>query len=441
MSMSNIASPRRTEPAPALPAVDAKGVATLLATFILTALLITFRPFSTATEAGASGDPVNQIGYGLLGAIALGGLLMLTDRRVLAAMISPWWLLLLALAAISVLTAADSEAALRSFSFTLVAILCVLGFLGLQRDLGTFSVALTFAATLVLALSYAGIVLMPETAIHGASGPEPEHAGLWRGVFSHKNIAGPVVACTGFVGLFWMRRGRPWLGAIILAASIVFVWNTGSKTAAGLIPITVLAVLLPRLMGLERATPYLVASALAIGFVATVGLALIGPVGRMAAELAPDLTYTGRLTIWEFAIDMIEQRPWFGYGHESFWGSAAVTRTDVHFDMAWDVRGTVHAHNGYLDIALNMGVPALVVAIIVFAVLPLRDYARTTRARANVLLADMFLMMLVYTLLNGLLESFFFRRADPVWIVFLLAVLGLRFTARLSVPWSTGRPD
>ena len=106
----------------------------------------------------------------------------------------------------------------------------------------------------------------------------------------------------------------------------------------------------------------------------------------------------------------------------------------MHFDMAWDVRNIVHAHNGYLDIALTMGLPALVVALIVFVLLPLRDYGRTPLLKTNVLLADLFMMMLTYTLLNALLESFFFRRADPVWMVFVLAVLGLRLVSRVEVP-------
>jgi O-antigen ligase len=439
MSMNSIASPRRIEPSARLDATGAALLSTLVATVILTALLLTFRPFTPAAQGGTGGDPINQIGYSLLGAVALAGLFMLTDRRALAAMVSPWWLLLLAFAALSIVTSADSAGALRSFSFTLIAIVCVVAFLALQRDIESFTTSLTFAAVLVLGLCYAGILLAPGVAAHGAIGPEPEHAGMWRGVFSHKNIAGPVVACLGFIGLFLMRRGRFWLGSAILVGSLVFVWNTGSKTAAGLIPITVLVVFLPRLLGLQRLTPFLIAGGLVAGAAATVGIALFAPVGRIAAELAPDLTYTGRLAIWEFAVDMIARRPWTGFGYESFWGAIAIMQTDMHFDMAWDVRNIVHAHNGYLDIALTMGIPTLAVAVIAFVLVPLRDYARTPLLKANVLLADMFLMMLTYTLLNALMESFFFRRADPVWIVFVLAVLGLRMTSRIVIAEGSGR--
>ena len=433
--MNSIVSQRRIEPAADRTTDGAAAIASVVATLILTALFLTFRPFSSSSEAvGTGGDPLNQLGYGVMGALALLSLLRLADRRTVLSIISPWWLLLLLFAGISVLTSHDSDGALRSYAFTVIAIISVAAVLSLPRDMGAFTLVLTFASVVTLGLCYFGVFLLPGSAVHGAVGPEPEHAGMWRGVFSHKNIAGPVVASIGFVGLFLMRQGRLALGAAILLAAFVFVWNTGSKTAAGLLPITVLVVLLPRFLGLHRLTSLAVAVGLVLGAVATIGIALFDPVARLAEANLPDMTYTGRLAIWEFSLDMIGRRPWSGYGYESFWGAVAVNQTDMHFDMAWDVRNIVHAHNGYLDVALTMGLPTLVVAILVFVFIPLRDYARAPLFRTNVLLADLFLMMLTYTLLNALLESFFFRRADPVWMVFVLAALGLRLVSRSTIP-------
>ena len=54
---------------------------------------------------------------------------------------------------------------------------------------------LAFTGVLVVVTSYAGIVLLPDVAIHSANSAEPQHAGLWRGLFAHKNIAGPVMSC------------------------------------------------------------------------------------------------------------------------------------------------------------------------------------------------------------------------------------------------------
>ena len=79
--------------------------------------------------------------------------------------------------------------------------------LALPRDADAFSAVLAFAGITVVVASYIGLVLLPDVAIHTANSAEPEHAGLWRGVFAHKNIAGPVMACFSFAGLYLLRRG------------------------------------------------------------------------------------------------------------------------------------------------------------------------------------------------------------------------------------------
>ena len=47
-------------------------------------------------------------------------------------------------------------------------------------------------------------------------------------------------------------------------------------------------------------------------------------------------------------------------------------------------------------------------------------------------LALLFITLWIFTALGASLESFFFRRADPVWFTMLIAVVGLRLTAHIS---------
>jgi O-antigen ligase len=46
--------------------------------------------------------------------------------------------------------------------------------------------------------------------------------------------------------------------------------------------------------------------------------------------------------------------------------------------------------------------------------------------KENIWLGDFFMMVVLFTALNAFMESFFFRRADPVWMFFVLAAFGLR---------------
>ena len=64
---------------------------------------------------------------------------------------------------------------------------------------------------------------------------------------------------------------------------------------------------------------------------------------------------------------------------------------------------------------------------------------RIPQLKENIFLGDFFMMVVLFTALNAFLESFFFRRADPVWLFFVLGVLGLRLVARFRSAAHPGR--
>ncbi|TGS64944.1 O-antigen ligase family protein [Mesorhizobium sp. M3A.F.Ca.ET.174.01.1.1] len=434
--MSSTDSLRRTERAPLSAAFSREGVATAIAALLFTVIIVSFRPFQPAGAelTGDGGDIVNQLGFGSLGALSIFALLAFADPRVVRSILSPSWLLMLGFFMLSVVMATDPPAAMRAASFTMIGIITMAAILVLPRDADSFARVVIFTAVVVIGLSYAGLIVFPHEALHTADSQEPEHAGLWRGVFTHKNIAGPVMACFSFAGLYLFRRGQRWWGAGIFCAALIFMLHTGSKTTAGLVPFSILIVVLPSLIGMRLGTPILFLAAIIATAVGTLGIVFIPPVKHLAAIYFPDLTYTGRTTLWEFAGDMLAKRPWTGYGYESFWGTPLLLNQDQPFDRAWDIRTIVHGHDGYLDIAVLMGIPALCVAIYTFLIAPLRDYMRIPPRKENIFLGDFFMMVVLFTALNAFLESFFFHRGDPVWLFFVLGVLGLRQVSLRPIP-------
>ncbi|MDQ6436660.1 O-antigen ligase [Mesorhizobium sp. LHD-90] len=430
--MSSTVSPRRTDLSAFSSLLASPRLPTIVATVLLAALMISFTPF----EPGGGGEPdtggniVNQLGYGSLGAVSLLSLAFLATPRVVSALFSFSFLLMIGFALLSVADATYPPAAMRAFSFTLIGILVVATVLAIPRDADAFSTVLTVAGLTVVAICYIGLVLFPNEAMHTAASMEPQHAGLWRGVFSHKNVAGPVMACLSFCGLYLFRRGRKWPGAILFVSAFIFMANTGSKTTAGLVPVAMIVVALPGLFGMRPVAAALFWMVVAGTAVATLGIVFIDPLKQFVTWNFPEMTYTGRTTLWDFAGEMIMKRPWVGYGYDSFWGTPFLESMSQPFDRDWDIRTIVHGHNGYLDIALQMGLPGLAVAVWAFLVTPVVDYMRIPRYRENVLLGDLFMMILLFTTLNAFLESFFFRRADPVWLLVVFAVIGLRLAAR-----------
>lgn len=434
--MSNTATLKRTDRAEVFPGVSVRAVATALAGLLLAVALITFKPFNPNVNqavAGGGGDIVNQLGYSSLGALAVVGMLCFANPRVLTGLVGWGWMAIFCLLAYSVMHALDPAQAARAALFTTMAVLIAWGFLTIPRNADDFSLAFALAAAAVLGLSYAGIVALPNLAKHTADSLEAQHAGLWRGVFLHKNIAGPVMACFAFGGFYLYRRGWKWIGGLIFAAAMIFTLNTGSKTTVGLVPVAMLAVSLPTILGLRALAPVIVALTLAAAAFLTIGTAYIEPLHAFGQANYEDPSFTGRMAIWEFAGEMLAKRPWTGYGLESFWGTSTTLDQPMAFDREWDVRSIVHGHNGYLDLAIAFGLPGMALTALVCFGGGLVNYLRVPLTRENVYLADFFLTVLFFTGLNALLESFFFRRVDPVWLFFLISVFGLRLVARFEI--------
>lgn len=431
--MSNTAAPTRTETADGGPAslwlIDAARL--VLGAGLLAALLVTLSPFAASFEGSRdAGDIVNQLGYSALAALALAGHLMFTDKAVALSLLRPAWLLMAGWLVVSALFAVSPQNALRTVAFTILAMIAATGALALPRDPRSFRICLTLAALAVLGLSYVGIVLMPGVAIHDGSGTEPQHAGLWRGIYSHKNVAGAVMGALFFCGLYLFRAGQRWTGLLVAGLAALFVLQTGSKTATALLPAVACLVIGMRLFG-GRLLPAVAVGGMVVAMaLLTLGTVLSPTLDSILQAVLPGTTFTGRTDLWRFALELFQGREWTGFGLNSFWQTLVAYGAERNFELAWDVRTSPNGHNGYLDMALATGWPGLCLAVVVLVLLPLRDYVKVGSGLDDQRLADMFLMILAFLLLNAFLESFLFERANPIWMILWIAVAGLRLLSR-----------
>src|SRR5690606_4838823 len=158
---------------------------------------------------------------------------------------------------------------------------------------------------------------------------------------------------------------------------------------------------------------------------------LFPTIAKLVSLIVSDPSFTGRDTLWKVAIEAIAERPFTGYGFDSFWMTPVVTEAPLPFDAEWDHRGIVNGHNNYLDMALFMGLPLAGLIVIILCLRPLRDYLRCRPYAENRRLADLSLMILLFVMLNSLLESSWFRRADPTWVMMIIAIAGMRMACRM----------
>jgi O-antigen ligase len=413
-----------------------RAIAAFLSGLGLFILLLTLQPFAPppqTAEGESSGNIVNQIGYISLALIYGAAMLAFCERAALARLRSSSLLVVLAVAAVSLPQALDSEASFRALLLVSFAMVLVVGILVLPWTEASFANAAANATLALLLLVYAAILLAPNLAVHGAEGVEGGHAGDWRGHLSHKNYAAPVFSMVAMFGIYVWRMGLKWRGAAVVLLSVVFVLNSGSKTTMGFLPVAIGLVMLARLLGRPR-----LVLAMHLGMVVLVGALTVGTVFspallKLSAAINADVTFTGRDEIWKFASARISEKPWLGYGYVSFWQTPAVTRMEENFEASWDIRGIGSGHNSYLDAMLMFGIPGGLVMIYCLMIKPLRNYLAAQADPERQRFADLCAMMVMFMTYAGMLESFFLNRAEPVWLLLAFAVLGLEYASRMGL--------
>lgn len=408
--------------------------ASILAYLAFCLLMLSLRPFDAVNlavdEQVVGGDRLNQFGFLIAGSIIVIGLLTLVNRRLLGILLAPNWLALGAILAISIIVAQEPGVAARSIILTLIGMIIAAGIVLLPPDERAFQRVCTAAILTVMGVSYFGVFVLPDLAVHGGGGYEPQHAGLWRGHFSHKNIAAPVMSVFAMFGIYLWRSKLRIAGALIAILAFIFVFQTGSKTTIGLLPIAIAIVLTGRVFGLPAVTIVLYGVVVTLAAGLTLGTVYSETWASYTEAILADPSFTGRVTLWQYGLDNIATNFWFGTGFDSFWGTSTVRNIEFPFEHAWDFRGIVHGHNNFVDMALTMGIVGLLVLLWVLYITPAVNYLKSSRQRANANIADLFMMILIFMTLLSFLETFFLRRIDPIWLMMFMAIIGLQLTAR-----------
>ncbi|MEM1376786.1 MAG: O-antigen ligase [Pseudomonadota bacterium] len=407
---------------------------TLAASVGLLLMWLSFEPFNGGRPFEQGGSLINQIGYtGLVGLLLI-ALVVCVPPRVASRLISLPWLMLFGWVIFSGLfVSAIGDVAMRGALFSvIVALMAALIVVCLPSERALLT-ALAVAASIILGLSYAGLVLLPDGAVHTAFEAEPQHSGLWRGVFVHKNVAGPAMALVMFSGIYVARRYSLTLGLMIAFSALLFVFQTGSKTSLALAPLVLGMVLVPIAFGFRFLVPIIAVISIVMAHALTLGTIYFDAFDGIVRTISPDTTFTGRTEIWTFANKYLFEKPITGFGYAGFWTTDYVLNAEQPFDRSWDPRGIIHGHNGYLDALLIFGVPGLVLITWVTIFSPAYQYAFAVRTAANDAANDFFYMIAVFAALNSSLESFFFNRADPVWLTLVFALFGLRLASWLRI--------
>lgn len=423
--------------------LDAMQVARcLVAIAALLLVLVTLDPFPDlrdpdVTTIVGGRMALTYVSWGLLAAV---GMLCVagSDAPALKSLVTPLHLCLVGWLVINIVFSESRGVSMQRFvlaaSVTSLAVLLPL----LPPTQRSFDLCLGAAALVLLALCYLGIFLAPQYSIHSALDvTEPQLAGDWRGSFGHKNVASPVMTMLVYVGIYLSAVGSFLMGPVIAALAGIFLIFTGGKTSSVLcLAIYVLASLVYVTPGLWLKRIICFAPLLAMNLL-TVGSVMSPALGAMTRLLPLDPSFTGRSAIWEFALAAVAEKPIIGHGYGAFWDDVKARQTAQGAEWA---TSAAHSHNSYLDLAVTIGLPGLLLVILVFVLAPLGNF-QTAQARSRSgALAKLFLTLWLFGLYYGATETFLLERQNPVWFMFAFAVAGLHFLARFQCI-EPGEPD
>ncbi|MBR0740280.1 O-antigen ligase family protein [Bradyrhizobium liaoningense] len=406
----------------------------LVAVAALLLILVTLEPFpdlrseNFVTVVGGR-MALTYIVYGLLAIVAV-LCVAATDAPALKSLVTPLHLCLVGWLLINVAFSESRGVSLQRFvlaaSVTSLAVLLPL----LPPTQRGFNLCLGGAALALLALCYLGVFLAPQYSIHTALDiTEPQLAGDWRGSFGHKNVASPVMTILVYVGIYLSAVGSFVMGPAIAALAGIFLIFTGGKTSSVLcLAVYALAslVYVTRNLWLKRVVCFV---PLILMNLLTVGSVMSPALGGMTRLLPLDPTFTGRSAIWEFALAAVAEKPIIGHGYAAFWDDVSARQTAQGAEWATTA---AHSHNSYLDLAVTIGLPGLLLVILVFVLAPLGNFHSAQAHNRSSALAKLFLTIWLFGLYYGATETFLLDRQNPIWFMFALAVAGLHFLARFQ---------
>jgi O-antigen ligase len=290
---------------------------------------------------------------------------------------------------------------------------------------------------MLVPLSILFIRYYPDLGRRYSAGGKPS----WVGVATDKNALGMLCLIFGLAAIFrfvmiyqkkeGVRKTRILVaqGALILM-TVYLLREADSATAISCFGLAGSLMVLTCLYRWARKPAILnlmVVAVLGIAFSALflgVGTGLVEDLGR-------DSTLTGRTNIWHFALEKVHN-PLFGTGFESFWIGPRLRQIVIEINQ-----GVNQAHNGYLEVFLNLGW----LGVALLAGLLVTGYRRIIPAvRGRTQEGSLRLAFFVITLAYNFTEAGF-KMMSPVWIFFLLSIAIVPETSSVKRPKIGGQLD
>lgn len=368
-----------------------------------------------STDASLDGSPVDRAVFTML---IIAGILILRQRKInwnLLFTENAWIWLYFVFGAISFLYCDYPFVVLKRWVKSLGNVIMVLVILTEERPYAAFGVILRRLAFVLLPLSLLFIKYYPELG-------RAYHMGrpMYTGVGFQKNQLGQICLVSAIYFAWNLLLSRREMNAsgqrlhysvylimLPMMAWLLWVANSATSLACTIAAICIFAVgRLPAMASRpDRILPLAIACAALFGIL-ELAFDVIDTIIYMLGR-RPDLTE--RVPMWQGLLSMAGN-PIVGYGFESFWLSARLRGM---------VESSGSAHNGYLDMYLNLGLIGLsfVLAWMVSGLKKVQRYLEIDYSAAMLRLA-----LIVVVFLYSWAEATF-AGVNNMWILLLFAIM------------------
>ena len=370
------------------------------------------QPSPRALDPG-DGSLLDQVMFGLLyGCVLLAFLLRGTGRiRFAASDIALWTLV--ALAVISTAWSVDPELSLRR-SLALVGTTIVGYFFATSLDLRGQVRVLASIMSVSAFVNFGLGLLLP---IVGR-----DEFGNWTGMLTQKNELGRMMALTAILAIVTTAgssKATRLYFRFVFAIAVVTLVLTNSATSMVALATLLFLYWLLRSAVLPSST-FVAITSLALCTSVLASTWLLYNFEQATSALGRDTSLTGRTELWQLSLRMVEAQPVLGYGYNGFWlglsGPSQAIQSRLHFFA-------VHAHNGFIDLALELGLIGLALYIFVLVVALTRAFwLQIAAPRAEN--AWPFLLLAFVTLIN-FTENVIMTRNSILWVAFVAVVATL----------------
>lgn len=252
------------------------------------------------------------------------------------------------------------------------------------------------------------------------------HAGIgpgtgWVGIFGQKNSLGRMMVLVIVVWVFHLieRPKNRMMSVTMLAMAVALLLLARSTTS-----LVIVGGIIPIIVALRFTQRH---GSIALPLLLAINVAFVGAVlwsssswSMILKLLGKEPTLTGRTNVWREIWPFIQDRYWNGYGYGGFW-----VDEDGPSGQLWDRLFLVipGAHNGFLDLWLDVGLIGLMLFAIAFFATARRSWQLVMR-QSDV--TDIFpLVFLILLLALNFTESSLVAHNSLNWILFVTISLNV----------------